>query len=219
MAFDINGFNNVTSGAAASARHYSYKTTSDTLATCLADDYFLDLGSALAADDLVRVVASDGSGTFVVASASSSTVVMGSSEGLAHLRVTVSSAEMLALATTAKELVPAPGSGKMALFDYAALQVDYNSAAYAFSAPGSPDDLAVRYTDGSGVIVSSTITASGFVTATADTTTHAVALADAIVANSAAENKALVLDNTGGNYTTGDSPVVVDVYYRVVAGV
>lgn len=216
MAFDINSFNNVTSGAAKGNRLWSYNSSTDTLATVVADDYFLTVTNSLTANDLIYVVASNGTGWFFVNSATSSTVTLGSSEGAAHVKVDITSAEVLALRATPKELVAAPGANKILVFESILLQVNYNSAAYTESS----DNMAVRYTNGSGVIVSSTIEATGFVDATADASVRGVAITDAIVANSAAENKALVLHNTGdGEYASGNSPLVADVFYRVVNGV
>ena len=216
MAFDLDFFNNVTSGAGKGVKVWSYKTTGDTLATALADDYFLGVINALNAGDMIYIEASDGRGQFYVDTASGGTVVLGASEGVAHLSVTVTSAEVLLLRATPKELVPAPGAGKILMLQDALLQLDYNSAAYTESA----DNLAIKYTDGSGVAVSDAIEATGFIDQTADTTTRGVPVKDAIVANAACENAALVLHNTGdGEYATGDSPLRVDVYYRIVNGV
>jgi len=113
-------------------------------------------------------------------------------------------------------LVGAPGAGKINVFDSALLQLDYNSAGYTETA----DNMDIKYTDASGVVVSTTIEATGFIDQTADTYVRALAVLNAITANSAGENAALVLDNTGdGEYATGDSPLVVDSFFYVVPGV
>ena len=213
MAFALNSFNNVTSGAAASGRMYAYKTTSDTLATVLADDYFVDLGTALATDDLIQVVTSDGVGTFKVLTATSSTVVLGASMGLVHTRTTIPTASVLTLRASAYTIAPAPGVGKIDVFESALLQLDYNSAAYV----ETDDNMRIQYI-GDAIALSDTIEATGFIDATADTTTRAIAVKDAIVANSATENKALTIANFGsGEYTTGNSPLIVDTYFYVVS--
>lgn len=214
MAFQIDNFNNWTSGAANGPRYWAYESTTDTLATCLADDYFVTVGNALDADDLIYIKASDGAGTFSVSSASATSVVMGASDGVAVSRVTIPTASVLAL-TTPYELVAAPGAGKILYFEGALLQIDYNSIAYTEAG----DNMAVKYTNAAGVTVSTTIEATGFIDATADTSVRALPLLNAIVANAAAENQALVLDNTGNNYAAGNSDLVVDTFYRVVNGV
>jgi hypothetical protein len=129
-----------------------------------------------------------------------------------YVEVTVSTAEMKDLVTNQKELVAAPGAGKFIQFLGAQLILDYNSAAYTESG----DNMAIRYTDGSGVIVSEAIEATGFVDQTADTITNSIPKKDAIVAATGAVNQALVLDNTGSDYAAGDSPVRVQVVYRVI---
>lgn len=126
--------------------------------------------------------------------------------------VTVSSSELLALATTPKELVAAPGADKFIQFLGAQLVLDYNSSAYTESG----DNLGIKYTDAAGVQVSATIESTGFIDQTADTITNAIPAADAIVAATGAVNQALVLDNLGSNFAAGDSPVDVNVLYRVV---
>lgn len=129
-----------------------------------------------------------------------------------YAEITISSAELLALRATPKELVPAPGAGKVLEFLGAVLILDYNSAAYAETA----DNLAVRYVNGSGVLASQAIEATGFLDQTADTMTTAQPKIDVIAAKTACENKALVLHNTGdGEWTTGNSPMRVKVAFRV----
>ena len=130
-----------------------------------------------------------------------------------YAEVSITNAQMLALRATPKELVAAPGSGKVLEFVSAVLLFDYTGA-YTETA----DNMAVKYTDGSGAIVSETIEATGFVDATADTMTTAIAKADVIVAKSGSENKALVLHNTGdGEYGGGNASnaIRVKVAYRV----
>lgn len=127
--------------------------------------------------------------------------------------VTVSSSELLNLRATPKTLVAAPGADKFIQFLGAQLILDYNSTAYTESA----DNMAIRYTNGSGVIVSETIESTGFIDQTADTITNAVPKADAIVAAAGAVNQALVLHNTGDDeFASGDSPMDVIITYKVL---
>lgn len=130
-----------------------------------------------------------------------------------YAEVSLTNAQMLALRATPITLVAAPGAGKLTEFVSAVLIFDY-TAAYT----ETDDNMAVKYTDGSGAAVSNTIEATGFVDATADTMTTATAKYDAIVAKSGSENKALVLHNTGnGEYGGGNAAnaVRVKVAYRV----
>jgi hypothetical protein len=127
--------------------------------------------------------------------------------------VSITNAEMLALRATPKTLVAAPGAGKVLEFVSAQLYFDYTGA-YTETA----DNMAVKFTDGSGAAVSQAIEATGFVDATADTITNALPKIDTIVAKSGSENKALVLHNTGdGEYGGGNAAnaIRVKVAYRV----
>src|SRR5690606_2112334 len=92
--------------------------------------------------------------------------------------ITIPSADVLTMATSPVELIPAPGPGKYIEFISAQLILDYNSIAYTESG----DNMAIRYTDGSGVIVSQDIESTGFIDQTADTITNALPKIDAIVA-------------------------------------
>lgn len=130
-----------------------------------------------------------------------------------YAEVSLTNAEMLALRATPKTLVAAPGAGKVLEFLSACLLFDYTGA-YTESA----DNMAVKFENGSGVAVSDTIEATGFVDATADTLTFARKAVDGITAKTGCENKALVLHNTGdGEYGGGNAANVVrvKVAYRV----
>lgn len=128
-------------------------------------------------------------------------------------RVRLTNAEIKALRATPKQLVAArPGHALQ--FVSAMLELNYGGT-NVFSE--SSDNLAVRYTNGSGVIVSDAIETTGFIDQSANTITNAVAKADAIVASSAAEGKALVLHNTGdgeiGGNAGADNTMTVVVSY------
>ena len=130
-----------------------------------------------------------------------------------YASVSLTNTNMLALRATPVELVAAPGAGKVLEFISAALFFDY-TAVYT----ESTDDMVVRYTDGSGVQVSEVIEVTGFLDATADTATNAIAKSDAIVAKTGCDNKALVIHNVGnGEYGGGNAANVVrvKVAYRV----
>lgn len=163
----------------------------------------------------------DGAATLsggIAAGATITTPVMsGSPTGagvVQYVDVSLTNAEMLALRATPKTLVAAPAAGSVNEFISISLFFDYTGA-YTESA----DNMAVRYTNGSGVVVSSTIEATGFVDATADTMVRGVAITDAIVAKTGCDAQALVLHNTGdGEYGGGNAANVVRarVAYRVV---
>ena len=126
--------------------------------------------------------------------------------------VTVSTAELLALATTPKTLVAAPGADKIVEFLGAKFILNYNSIVYTEAG----DNMAIRYTDASGVIVSDTVECTGFLDQAADIVTNAVVIKDAIVTAAGCVNQALVLDNIGSNFGAGNSEMFVQVRYRII---
>ena len=126
--------------------------------------------------------------------------------------VTVSTAELLALATTPKELVAAPGADKYIEFLGAQFILNYATTQYTEAG----DNMGIKYTDASGVQVSSTVECTGFIDQAADTITSAIPVGDAIVAASAAVNKALVLDNLNANFAAGDSEMFVQIRYKII---
>lgn len=131
-------------------------------------------------------------------------------------QVTLTAAQIKALAATQITLVAAPGAGKAVHFMGALLKLNYGSEVFTESA----DNLVIKYTNASGVAVSDVIECTGFIDQSADTITSAVPVKDAIVAASACENQALVIDNNGdgefGGNASNDSTISIDVSYRVV---
>lgn len=137
--------------------------------------------------------------------------VIANDTGIVTANITVSSAELLALNATPKQLVAAPGVGKALILVDAQLDLPYNSAAYAGIAAG--EDLEIRYTNGAGQLVA-TVETTGFLDATASAYRHVYpASAAAIVP---ADNAALVLDLAVGEITTGNSPLKLRVRYREI---
>ena len=124
--------------------------------------------------------------------------------------VAVTVAEMLAVRATPKTLVAAPGSGYALQFISAVFIYDY---AAAFTE--TDDNLAIRYTDGSGTVVSLTLETTGFLDATADKISTIGRLATDVLVTA---NAALVLHNTGNGELGGTGSVCrVKVSYRVIA--
>jgi len=139
-------------------------------------------------------------------------------DGVGEMRAVdkiVSSAEILALGATPITLVAAPGiATKYLEFLGASVFLDYGGTAYASDAG---EDLAIRYTGGSGTIVSTQIDGTGL-HATADTLwALRPANATSELETALTANAALVLDNVGsGEVITGNSPLKIRVYYRIL---
>lgn len=137
---------------------------------------------------------------------------LGSIAGVASVQyaeITIPAASVAALRATPYTLVAAPGSGKVIQFLGATLILDYGSVAYTESA----DNLAIKYTNGSGVAVSDTIEMTSFIDATTDKMIQSIPVKDALMT----ANAALVLHNTGdGEFgNSGDSLLRVKVMYVV----
>lgn len=134
---------------------------------------------------------------------------------LQYASVAVTNAQIKALRATPKTLVAAPGANKFLEFVSAVLVNAGGTNALTESA----DNLAVKLNNGSGLAVSQTIEATGFIDQTAKTLTNALPALDAIVASASAANKALVLHNTGdgeyGGNAAADVTWTVLVAYRV----
>lgn len=124
----------------------------------------------------------------------------------------LTNAQFTNIRATPITVVTAPGAGFGLQFLGGWITIDY-TAAYTESA----DNMVIRFTDGSGQIVSGTIEATGFVDATADSYQLIVPLSP--TTGPAVVNAALVIHNTGdGEYGGGNAANVVTVtaYYRVV---
>jgi hypothetical protein len=125
-------------------------------------------------------------------------------------RVTVSSAEILALNATPKTLVAAPGAGKVLEFVSATLFFDATATAYAGIAAG--EDLAIRFTDGSGAIASTTLEVTGLLDQTSDQIRTFKPITTDLTP---VVNSPLVLHMLTGEITTGTGVIYLDVIVNI----
>lgn len=184
--------------------------------------------NSVAMDDVVR---SDATGKIIVGQGAGADSVYMSLQGdgsidgggnftlaedtIKRATATLTAVQVKALATTPIQLVAAPGAGKAIQFLGAVLKMVYGSEVFAEAG----DNLGIKYTDASGVQVSDTIEMTNFIDQAANTYTNAVPVKDAIVAATAIENQALVLDNLNANFSgnaSNDGQLIVSVAYRVV---
>jgi hypothetical protein len=128
--------------------------------------------------------------------------------------VTVSSAELLALNATPKTIVGAPGADRVLVPEFAIL---HKPAGTAYAGIAAGEDLALRWTDGSGTILMSA-EATGFLDqATAQPRLmRAYRAASGVSDITPVANAALVLHMLTGEITTGNSPLYIQVYYRIL---
>lgn len=170
-----------------------------------------------AGDDMTLTVAGD----FVLDVTGSTTLP---NDVLLKTTTAISDVQMDNLAATPITVVASPsGTDKTIEFISAVFALDWGGTAW--TEPSAPDDLVIRYTNGSGAIVSQLLDATGFATATEDTIAFltptvsdaaGASLSSVAVTEAASTDQALVLHNTGSEWTnSGSSQVVVIVYYRV----
>ena len=128
-------------------------------------------------------------------------------------RVVIPYASVRTLNATPVQVIPAPGPGK-AIVDVW-IQVYYNYGTAAYDSVGSGDDLAFKYTDGSGAKVCGDIETTGWLDQTSAgwRLTGPVTTTMTPVANAAIVAQIL----TGEVYgAAGDSPLVIRSQYRIV---
>jgi len=161
----------------------------------------------------------DSSGVWVEFSVIPRTATVGSADldptAIKYATINLTNANIKNLRATPITLVAAQGATKVIEFVSLQLRLDYGSNVLTETA----DNMAVRFDNGAGAIVSQAIEATGFIDAAADTVTNALPKIDAIVAQASAANKALVLHNTGdgeyGGNAGADTLMVAKVAYRV----
>lgn len=130
----------------------------------------------------------------------------------------IASAAVLTLNTTPVELVPAPGSGFYLEFLRAEILLDYAGTAYATDAN---ERLQIRYTNGVSESLVDGIHEDEFET-TADQIwiVPSYGYYSGTVSNGrfkVPENAAIVAFTATGNWATGNSPLKIRVFYRVVS--
>lgn len=174
-------------------------------------------GSLVKQVDDVHTQTIGGAKTFSGAVTFSGSIVQPTQDGLFFFtEVSITAAQIKAIRATPITLVAAPAAGKALRFLGAELILDYGGS-NVFTE--STNNLAIRYTNGSGVIVSGTIETTGFIDQSADTATGAIPVIDGIVAKAGVEAQALVLHNTSGAEIAGnaanDNVVRVKTWYSV----
>lgn len=152
--------------------------------------------------------------TNAAAAAAALAAALAAMSQIAFVDVTVSSAELLALNATPKQIVAAPGANLAIILEGV---VAYKAAGTAYAGIAAGEDLAINYTNGSGLELLE-IETTGFLDQATAQTRYASAFraASGIASITPVANAALVIQLLTGEITTGNSALKLRVYYRVV---
>ncbi len=133
--------------------------------------------------------------------------------------VTITTAQLLVLNATIQTIVPAPGADKFLLFRGA---IFHKPAGTAYADVAGGDDLAIKYTDASGLAVAE-VEATGFLDQTTAQTRYAHPyIATGVTADSSitpVANAVLTLGMLNGEVTTGDSDLIIRIFYSVMTNI
>lgn len=198
-------------------------TTTDSLVTAQGSSYLAnqltnieDINSGpfeWKAGDNVLVQASDGSAMYQINSALNALVAAGTSPLLLkYATVAITAAEFLGMYAAPKLLIPAAGANQLLLLDRLELVMTYNSAAYAAGGVAAVQWDATA--SGAGVVASSTLAATVFQSTASTSWNMNAGVVPAAFATTV--NKGLYLSNLTAAYTTGNSPMVAHVWYKVI---
>ena len=130
----------------------------------------------------------------------------GGANGIQTATVSVSSAEILALNTTPKQLIAAPGAGKYIQVLWGHIYLDYGGTAY------TNETTEIEYSTGQDIV--GTIT--GFLNVGVDTIRNIVGATGGIYAFSQVDNASVRYRATSANPTTGNGTIQIVLAYRIV---
>jgi hypothetical protein len=143
-----------------------------------------------------------------------STLSVPAPEAQISRNVLVSSAEVLALFATPKTLLEAPGANFAYVFEGALI---HKPAGTAYAGIAAGEDITIKYTSQAGAEVGSAETTGFLDQATAQSRfIRAQTAATGVSDKTPVANAPLVLALLVGEIITGDSPLHVRVYYRIV---
>jgi len=147
--------------------------------------------------------------SLVTTAGSNGAEVFGNPEAAITDTLVVTATQLKALAATPITIVAAPASGYVTEFISAVLVYDYLTTPFTLN---GDNDIAIRYTNGAGAIVSDTIDTAGFIDQANDEIRLAMPIAGTL---DLVPSAVLVIDNIGGSeWTAGLGDLTVKVTYR-----
>lgn len=179
--------------------------------TGTSDEYVYD-GAATGADDgdlIVKPSDVSGGGRWLKVTEDPAEAIAEGQTKVAEVSLTAN--QVKALVATPQTLVAAPGEGLAIVPELVVFELDYNSVAYTAS---GGTDAVVRFASGSTAIM--TVEATGNLTVSADRVFAAAPAYSPSSPQLLKENSAVQLTVTGAELATGNSPVKVRTYYKVV---
>ena len=129
--------------------------------------------------------------------------------------VEVTAAQIKDLAANQKELIAAPGSGKALKLISCLMILDNGGTDYDDAA--GDGNMYICYINGAGLKATGSIEGDAFIDCAADFIIAVEPVALAATAATSIENDALVLDNDGAEYTTGDGTMTVMLTYAIIS--
>lgn len=130
-----------------------------------------------------------------------------------YVQVTLTNAELLALFTTAKQLVPAPGVNRFIEVISASVSHIYGSAAFTV---GTATNLSVKYKDRTGADATSTRAVTGFCDQSSNQFSLLRPLAATLALNANVVNQPVCLALLTANMTVGtECTMKVQLVYRI----
>lgn len=125
--------------------------------------------------------------------------------------ISVSSAEILALAASPKELIAAPGAGKVITVDDVTYSYTHNGTSYA-----NGSSIIVTYTGGTTHILGNAVTNALAVAVLTGSANYVRAVAGDGQTPEAQVNTAVVLKATGAEFITGNGTLKIFIRYRIL---
>ena len=141
-------------------------------------------------------------------------MVAGANSNVHSAVVEISAAEIKDLAANPKELVASPGSGYGLKLLSLLLILDNGGTDYDDAA--GDGNMYVCYVDGAGLKATGSIEGDAFIDCASDFIMAVEPVALAATAATSINDDALVLDNDGAEYTTGDGTMTVYIQYAVI---